>query len=137
MITDIRERAFIFSPDGNTILFNKEDYEGVQKILFSEEERKLCEGNVLTHSHPNTEFAFRTFTNFDINTFFSCKLREIRLVRGPIVLSLIHKGSCNHYPILPELNKFMEKKGVSESSMDEFLRSFPCLSLTSQSIEKK
>ena len=140
MIDDTRERAFLFSPDGNTIILYEEAEEGRNAIDFSKTDRNLFEGKVLIHSHPNTDIAFRTFTNPDISFFFSRKLKEFRVVNGRTVLSLVHDDncSCNHDPlnILMELNRFLDlKQGVSECSVNEFLRSFSCLSLTKHSIE--
>ena len=140
MIVDIRERAFLFSPDGNTILINKEPEGERNEIDFSKEDPNLFDGNVLIHSHPNTDMAFRTFSDRDIRFFFSHKLKEFRMVKGRTVLSLVHEGncSCNHDPvlILIELDRFLKsKQGVSECSVNEFLRSFSCLCLTKRPID--
>jgi hypothetical protein len=104
MIWDTRERAFVFSPDGNTIIFIEEANEGKDVLNISKDKRKLCEGNILTHSH--TEFGFGTFTNIDINFFFSNKVREIRMVKKQTVFSLIHQGSCTHDTLLIDLANY-------------------------------
>ena len=89
MMYDTYERAFLFSPDGDLILSGKKDCSGKGEIRFSEEELRLFEGNVLIHSHDKI-YGARTFTEPDLGLFFGHKLREIRMVRGNIVKSLVH-----------------------------------------------
>jgi|SRR5208283_5686678 len=136
MIYDKCERVFLFLPDGNKILFSKKTSEGKHEIRFSKGERKLCKGNVLTHSH--TESGFGTFTPDDIKLFFSCKLKEIRMVKGNKVLSLVHKNCCNskHSLILNEIALWDQEHDVSEDGMNEFLRGFSCLTSTKSVVIK-
>ena len=117
----------------------KEAYAGGREIKFSKEERKLFEGNVLTHSHTESGLgAFRTFTPDDIKFLFSYKLKEIRMVIGKEVLSLVHKNCCSskHSLILNEIACWDKEHGVSEDGTNEFLRGFSCLTLTKLSLLK-
>jgi len=137
MMHDTCERAFLFSLDDNLILPEKKDCSGKGSITFSEEELTRFEGNILIHSHDN-RYGGRTFTEYDIDLFFRHKLREIRMVRGNIVKSLIHvdKGNCNHSGILVKLVEFgLLKSGDHESLIEEFLRSYPCLTFSEHTIE--
>jgi len=138
MMHDTCERAFLFSFDGDLILPEKKDCSGKGSITFSEEELKHFEGNILIHSHVRNKYGGWTFTEHDINLFFRRKLREIRMVRGNIVKSLVHldKGNCNHSDILVKLAEFgLLKKGDPESIIEEFLRSYPCLTFSEHTIE--
>jgi len=141
MMHDTCERAFLFTSDGNLIIGGKRDCSGKGEIAFSKEELRLFEGNVLIHSHDE-RFGAWTFTERDINLFFRWKLREIRMVRGNIVKSLVHVDdvSCNHGCILVRLVQFEElRKGghesIAEEFLEELLRNNPCLRYSERTID--
>lgn len=132
MINDQCERGFLFSPDGNTLLFEKEADKGKCSLEFSEEELKRFPGNILTHSHTNTPKGYHFFTNHDLITFFSSKLAEIRLIRGKKCISLIHNSCCNlQHPDI-EIRCKLAKDGP-----ENMVQTFQCLSVNEWDIENE